>query len=266
MAGLIISRGYERRVQIQVKEGTHDVGLGYVVSYKKTTSDAFDRDNKVLFDLQSPTDKFVASPGLYYVEGGEEGLRPMVWPHIESKPFYDIYFALQPPTEEIGVETTIKKGVPTQVNGIGVTLERIVRIGDPGKSGTKWGAQLNFSDGRASKVITPMMEISPNGVIDHPAMLDADILISMKGMQAGADTVTIQMKSPTPIFPIEMFFKPMTILVWLGTFIMMVAGFLSAWYRRMPRAKKEMAAEVTTAPAATVRKPGRKVAAVKART
>jgi cytochrome c-type biogenesis protein CcmF len=249
MAGLIISRGYEQRVQIQVKEGTHDVGLGYVVSYKKTTSTAFDRDNKVLFDVQGANDHFVASPGLYYVDGGQEGLRPMVWPHIESKPFYDIYFALQPPTNEIGVETPIKVGVPTKVNGIQVTLEKIVRVGDPGKTGTKWGAQLRFSDGHAGKVVTPMMEITPNGMLDHPALLDDDVMVSMKGMQAGADTVSIQLLSPQPIFPVEMFFKPMTILVWGGTAIMMLAGFLSAFYRRMPRANKaSLAADLLESP------------------
>jgi cytochrome c-type biogenesis protein CcmF len=267
MAGLIISRGYEQHVQLQVKEGTHDVGLGYMVSYKRQTSDPYDRNNKALFELQSPSDKFEASPGLYYVDGGQEGLRPMVWPHIESRPFYDIYFALQAPTNEIGVETTIKKGVPTKLNGIAVILEDIIRIGDPGKAGTKWGARLKFTDGHASKTVVPMMEITTTGIVDHPAPLDDDVVISMKGMQAGADTVSVQMLSPTPIFPIDMFYKPMTILVWIGTAIMMIAGFLSAWYRRAPRAKKELlAVEAPPVPHEKAPKLGQKVAAVKART
>lgn len=233
MAGLIISEGFEQKAEISVQEGKHAVGLGYAVTFKGMTSDQMDRNNKALFELDNGKEKWTASPGLYYVDGGEDGPRPMVWPHIQSHPFYDIYFALQPPTNELGVATAIQPGKTSTINGLMVTYEKLTREGQPGQSGTKWGALLKVSNGSESIEVNPKMQITPNGMVDAPAQLDENTLISMRGMQAGANTVTLQMLSAKPYYPVTMFFKPMTILVWGGTGILGFAGLLSAFYRRV---------------------------------
>lgn len=265
MAGLITSRGLERKDTFDVQEGSHAVGLGsYFVSYDKMTSDTYDRNNKVLFNLVRGNERWTASPGLYYVQG-EEGPRPMVWPDIHSTPFYDIYFALQPPTNELSGSIPVKLGERTVINGVPVTYEKQVRQGTPGAEGMKWGAQLKLGDGKDSITVTPMMELVKNGgVIDHSAAINDDVRISMVGMNAGSNAVTLKLLSSKMRYPIEMFYKPMTILVWLGTGIMAFAGLLSAFYRRMPRSKK---AVVETPPAREpekkeTTKSGRKAAAV----
>lgn len=269
MSGLIISRGFEQKAQIQVKEGKHAIGLGYLVSYDKMTSDPLDRNNKVLFTVQNvenPKDKFIASPGLYYVDGGDAQRQAMVWPHIESRPFSDIYMALQPPSNEIGVETELKLGQTTMLNGVPVTYEKLVQEGDPGKKGTKWGALLKFGTGADAIEVTPKMMIDPQtGALDLPAPINEDVLVSMRSMRAGENSVKVQLLSSKDIYPIDMFFKPMTILVWLGTGILGFAGFLSAWYRRYrPSAKPATATEDVAPQVQEKAKAKEKVAALRA--
>jgi len=231
MAGLIISTGFQQKTDIQVVEGQHAVGLGYFVSYKgTTTSDPYDRNNKVLFDVDNGHDRFVASPGLYYVDGQDGQQQAMVWPHIQSHPFYDVYMALQPPTQNIGVDQTLQPGQSTNINGLTISYQKLTPDGVPGQPGTKWGALLTVSNGVQSVVVHPTMGVSGDA---NPAPIDDNTLIAMTGMHAADKSVDIQLLSAKPIYPITMFFKPMTILVWAGTGIMAFAGLLSAFYRRV---------------------------------
>ncbi|HTQ10680.1 MAG TPA: cytochrome c biogenesis protein CcsA, partial [Fimbriimonadaceae bacterium] len=230
MAGLIISEGFEQKTDLQVSEGQHAVGLGYFVSYKGMTSDTTDRDNKVLFDVDNGHDRFTASPGLYYIEGQDGQQQAMVWPHIQTHPFYDIYMALQPPTQNIGVEQQLQPGQSMSVEGLTITYEKMTRQGTPGQPGAKWGALLKVSNGMQSIEVNPKIVV---GGGDEPAQIDDNRQIEMTAMRAGANAVSLQLESLKPIYTITMFFKPMTILVWGGTGIMAFAGLLSAFYRRV---------------------------------
>lgn len=264
MAGLITSRGLERKEQFQVQEGNHAVALGYFVSVDKMTSDVYDRNNKVLFNMVRGNERWTASPGLYYVPAEDGQSRAMVWPHIESTPFYDIYFALQPPTTDLSTPIQIKPGETKELNGATVTFEKLVQQGTPGTEGMKWGAQLKFVSGQAVKTVTPALELTDHGTIDHSAEVDPDVRVSLLAMNAGTNAVTIQLLSARPIYPVEMFYKPLTILVWVGTGIMAIAGLLSAFYRRMPRTlKSKVEADPEPAPQPeAAKKPGTKAAAV----
>lgn len=261
MAGLIISQGFEQKQEITVQEGSHAVGLGYFVSYKGMSGDTLDRNNKVLFDVQNGNEKWTASPGLYYTDGGEEGLRPMVWPHIQPHPFYDIYFALQPPSNELGVATQLAPGETKSLNGYKVTYVKLTQEGEPGKPGTKWGALLKVDDGRGVKDVNPKMILGQGDFNEVPAPVNDSTLITMRGMQAGQHSVTFQLLSAKPYYPITMFFKPLTILVWAGTGILAFAGLLSAFYRRVRRVPDGVAEEAAPTIAKQDVKTGKKVPA-----
>ncbi|HVT12056.1 MAG TPA: cytochrome c biogenesis protein CcsA [Fimbriimonadaceae bacterium] len=259
MAGLIISQGFEQKKEIMVQEGGHAEGLGYFVTYKGMTSnDQMDRNNKVLFDVDNGKEHWTASPGLYYVDGGDDGPRPMVWPHIQAHPLYDIYFALQPPTNELGTAVSLKPGETKAINGVMVTYERLTREGQPGQAGTKWGALVKISNGTDSVEVNPKMQIGgAGGPSDLPAAIDDNTLLSMQGMNAGDKSVSLQMLSAKPFYPVTMFFKPMTILVWGGTGILGFSGLLSAFYRRV-RVPKTAPAGDEKAAAGTNPNPGKR--------
>ena len=55
------------------------------------------------------------------------------------------------------------------------------------------------------------------------------------GMDAATKAVTLQVQLAKPMYPLEIYVKPMTSLVWLGTAIMTMGGFMSAYYRRVAR-------------------------------
>jgi len=60
------------------------------------------------------------------------------------------------------------------------------------------------------------------------------------------------------IYPIEIYHKPMTMLVWLGSGLLTLAGFASAVYRRST-VPVEAEAEEESSPARRPTEPGRTV-------
>ena len=231
MAGLIVSRGFEQKIRLFVQEGAHDVGLGYFVSYKGMTSNKQDRNNKVLFDVMRGKEKWVASPGYYLVTNDQGQTNPMVWPYIEHRPLYDMYFALSGDVIDQTQPATLMPGESTTFNGNRITYVK----SEPGKAGTKFGAMLQI-DGHNGRIqANPKIQLGNGGIVEIPDALDSSTSVILKQIDAASGSATISFKLAHPVWSIDMFYKPLTGLVWLGTGIMGFAGFLSAWYRRRPK-------------------------------
>lgn len=236
MAGLIISRGFEQKVRLFVQEGAHDVGLGYFVAYKGQTSNNTDRNNKVLFDVRRGKEHWVAAPGYYLVTNGDGQTNPMVWPYIEHRPLYDMYFALSGDVIDATQPTTLAPGESTTFNNSKVTYIKRTMEGEPGKSGTKFGALLQIDGRNGILQANPKIQLGGDRIIEIPDALDSSTSVILKQLDASSGSATISFKLAHPVWSIDMFYKPLTGLVWLGTGIMALAGFLSAWYRRRPKA------------------------------
>lgn len=100
-------------------------------------------------------------------------------------------------------------------------------------AGTKFGARLKISNGRASKEIVPQLELgSGGGPVSHPAMIDSGFEAFLEGMDVATGSVTVGVQFKKPIYWVELFSKPLTGLVWLGAGIMTFGGLLAAIYRR----------------------------------
>lgn len=240
MAGLIISRGFERKGEALVMENHPGRALGYAVVYKGQTSTRYDRHNEVKFDILDAANNgkviFTASPGLYYVKSPDGMENPMVWPHIQRHFFYDVYVTLNPPQKEAGQPIQLQAGESADFGGLKLTYKKMTREGEPGKAGTKFGALVEVSDGKTVNTVNPKMELGFGGPpIQHPAKLDSSLNLQMVGMDAASGGVTLQVEMNTPMYPIEIYHKPLTILVWGGTGIMTLGGFLSALYRKRSR-------------------------------
>lgn len=247
VAGLILSRGFERHGETVIMQDHPGRTLAYSISYKGMTSDLYDRDNKVEFEVRDPHDGkllFVASPGLYYVRtpGGEEN--PMVWPFIKRSAGHDVYFTLQPPQTEGSAPIQFKPGETKQIGGMAITYEKMVREGEPGVPGTTFGAQLKIDTGEKTMQVRPHMELTESGGVQpHPASIDPLFALAMVGMDAGTQSVTLQLQLTSPMYPIEIYHKPFTSFVWAGTGVMMIGGFMSALYRRPKRTPTKEAEE-----------------------
>jgi cytochrome c biogenesis factor len=58
--------------------------------------------------------------------------------------------------------------------------------------------------------------------------------LALVSLNAEDHSATLRVQLTTPIYPIEVYHKPMTVLVWLGTALMTLSGLASAFYRRAP--------------------------------
>ena len=249
MFGLIISRGFERKEQTFVTENQPGITNSYVIKYAGQTSNRKDRNNKVrfeVFDKKNLQGKplFVATPGLYYVPAEDGQENAMVWPHIQRYAFHDVYMALQPPQTQESDPVTFIPNEPKVIGDTVVTYLGMTREGQPGQAGTKFGARVKFEKGGVSETVVPKMELGAGaGPIDHPAPIDGMTNVSLKGMDIASGSVTLQMSLSSKVYPIELFHKPFTSLVWSGCGIMTFGGMLSAFYRRRVRVAEAAKAE-----------------------
>lgn len=108
-----------------------------------------------------------------------------------------------------------------------------------GSTGTLFGANIRVSGGGREDVVIPKLEIGTGGeTIQHPVELDTNMQLVMTAMNAADRSITLRVQLNTPIYPIEIFHKPLVALVWMGTAIMTFAGFGAAFYRRFRRQEK----------------------------
>lgn len=252
MFGLIVSRGFEQKGEAMVMKDHPGKALGYEFRYRSMTSNDLDRNNHVLFDAYGPDDSknplFTVTPGMYKVVGEGGSSNVMVWPSIVHRPLYDVYFALRPPHTQITEPMPIKVGASAVVGGLVVKYDKMTMVGQPGQPGTAFVANLTITAGHTTRKVSPSMEIGEAGPVHHNAVLDDDFNVQIASMNAADRSVNLQFEMSSPIYPVEVFHKPMTLFVWLGTGFMTFAGLLAAAYRRAPspaKAKVEPLVPVT---------------------
>lgn len=253
MAGLIISRGFEQKAQSIVMKNHPGRLMSYEVRYAGMTSDEHDRDNKLKLEIYDPHNKnapiFTATPGLYKIKMADGQEQTMVWPHIERGFLMDTYVSLGQPQSDASEDVSVAVGKSTQFGGLTFKYDEMTRKGEFGKAGTRFGAIVTVTGGGKTEKINPEMEIGEDGkMIMHPAPLDDNMQLAMVGMNAADKSVTLRVQLTTPMYPIEIYHKPMTMLVWIGTGILTLSGFASAFYRRSRRAAVVPVAETPKKP------------------
>lgn len=245
MIGLIISRGFEQKEQVMVMKNHPASALGYDIKYRGMTSRDTDRDNHVLFDVYSASSGkllFTAAPGMYKIPGKDgDDDNVMVWPSIVHRPLYDVYFSLRPPQQEVSDPILMREGDTKVFGGLVVTYNKMVVHGEPGQMGTRFGASLTVRAGETSRTIEPSMQLGANGPVHNAAVLDDNLNVTVASMDAADRSISLQLQLSSPMYPIDVFHKPMTAFVWLGTGLMTAAGLLAAYYRRVPSAVKSTA-------------------------
>ena len=58
--------------------------------------------------------------------------------------------------------------------------------------------------------------------------------VSLMGMDAATKAASVQVFFKVPFYPMELFYKPFTLLVWIGAGILFLGGLMAAVYRRRP--------------------------------
>jgi len=246
LAGLIVSRGFEREQRHYVQNGSTGLpifpkGVRSFVELVPEEWNLEDRNNKIAFRFFGDEKNFVARPGLYYAANGGDGqLAPVVWPHIQRYASHDLYVALSPAEQAVGKPREVKVGETFTFTGpvwstlterdYEITYSEFTREGEGGASGTKFGAKLKIKDPAGH-----ILEVNPKFVVGkgpEPAVIDDEFEVSMSAMDAASKNVTLEFGYRRPVLILHTFYKPLTILVWIGVGILTFGGFLSAWHRR----------------------------------
>lgn len=246
LGGLILSRGFEQKEQAGIQPGDTVKMLDYTVTYRDMSKpELSNRDNKVLFDIVGPEgEKFTARPGLYYYDqqtkDGVES-KPQVWPHVERQLSHDIYFNMRPPVIEVwetpqrfkpGETRTIKT---EGLEDITITYAEPTMSGQFGSPGAKFGAKLFIKDEHGQHEANPYLEIVEGGLRPSLTELGHDFLAVLGRMDAADRSIDLKLMFKKPIYPVDLYYKPMTGLVWVGTGILTLGGLMSAFARRFRR-------------------------------
>lgn len=241
IGGLIVSRGLERKEQVFVQAGLPaQTSLGYTIVFKGFSSeDMGDRQNKALFDVTgNDGTKFEARPGLYNSDpnGGEQW---QVWPHVERYPFHDVYFSLhQPVIDLLDKPKPIKPGETYREGGVAVTYLKPLQEGEPGMPGAKFGAEIQVSlqdeAGKPPKVYTasPMLTLTEDGLLPTLVPVGPDLFANIGRMDAATRAIDVHLLLRKPLYPVDLYTKPLTGMVWLGTGILSLGGLMAAFARR----------------------------------
>lgn len=244
LAGMVISRGLERKGQTMVMDGMPGRALTYEIRYAGMTLDETNRDNQLklqIYDAHKGGEPlFVATPGMYKVQMGDGQESTMVWPHIQRSFLMDTYISLGQPQTDATQDISLKAGESFRFGNTVLTYDHMTRKGEPGQPGTKFGALVTVEQNGQTFSANPQMELGDGGVKSHPVKISDSLMLDMAGMDAASKAVTLRLQLTTPIYPIEIYHKPLTSLVWLGTGLMTLGGFLAAFYRRARRQSSEV--------------------------
>ncbi|MEQ1933944.1 MAG: hypothetical protein ABL962_08710, partial [Fimbriimonadaceae bacterium] len=250
MAGLIVSRGCERIQEYFVQPGVAAIGtkpLGpkqAVELIEDQDFDFFHRDNKVALRMTGDGQSFTSRPGLYYIMAKDKEPQPMIWPSIERRLSHDMYVVLAPMEDQVGEPKTVQLKESIELAGpIWATFQErvykikyleMVRTGEAGMAGTSFGAKLQVTDEAGhTRIVTPKWTLgSKDGPVSEAATLDDEFQIEFKKMDAATKSVDLVLKYVRPVFPVQVFYKPLTSLVWVGIGILFFGGLLAAWNRR----------------------------------
>jgi cytochrome c-type biogenesis protein CcmF len=126
-----------------------------------------------------------------------------------------------------------KPGETQTINGITVRYDKMTSEGTLGTPSAKFNAHLRITT--EGKTYQAVPSLKADGSTPEMPHVGRDLRVAVIGMDAKDQSVRLQMILSSPLFPIHMFTKPLTGLVWGGTGILFLGGLLSAWARRRPR-------------------------------
>jgi cytochrome c-type biogenesis protein CcmF len=244
LLGLVFSRGFQVKTQVLLHESEDPTAFGYTLEAKEQTSQFSDRDNKIPVVARSPDGSFIAKPGLYYFAGRDGTPTPMVWPAIVNRWLYDYYFTLYEPVFEATGLTSFELSDDSVANPDTKAHRDVVlmytgyavegSVADDGKSVLT--AKFTAVTDEAAYEVEPKIVVTlGEGAEPLPAKIGDRYRLVLHGMDPETHAVQVTLEYVQPAYPMEVFFKPLTLFVWLGVGIMTLGGLLSAHSRRKER-------------------------------
>lgn len=255
LLGLIVSRAFEkneRSVASTTQPATFTLapGKNYLAQLDPNWAETFMTD-----DFAKPDHKLHFT--LLHIDGSKQAsFSPIFYfserdgnwiamPHIMRTPLYDLYFFVTGIIADYG-KLELKPGETKEASGFRVTFVRPTMSGQPGTPGTKFGAELVIRSEGRERTVTPTMVLGEGGRVEKPLeRVFDDLNVVLEGLDATTKTARISLFLPDPFFGAELFYKPFTILVWIGAGMMTLGGFMTANRRRLDAKRLQQEADAT---------------------
>jgi cytochrome c-type biogenesis protein CcmF len=243
--GLILSNAYEGKQRVIVIQGQDTMAFGYRWRYLGMTGDAqqfgdprFDKHNRVRIEVARHGEKFIAEPR-FYLDRRRMQNNSVVWPWIRRWWDHDLYvsFFAPPQVDASPLTARLHEGEKAQVGDYTLRFLQLRGEGAMGREGFRAIARvrLHKAGWKQPVEVEPFRVVTQNGVIPVPITLPDGAVLVMGDMDVGQRLVEFQLlmvpgKSETWlrwVVPLEVYYKPFTILVWLGPPLALLGGLLA---------------------------------------
>jgi len=243
--GLILSNAYEGKQRVIVIQGQDTMAFGYRWRYLGMTGDAqqfgdprFDKHNRVRIEVARHGEKFIAEPR-FYLDRRRVQNNSVVWPWIRRWWDHDLYvsFFAPPQVDASPLTARLHEGEKAQVGDYTLRFLQLRGEGAMGREGFRAIARvrLHKAGWKQPVEVEPFRVVTQNGVIPVPITLPDGAVLVMGDMDVGQRLVEFQLlmvpgKSETWlrwVVPLEVYYKPFTILVWLGPPLALLGGLLA---------------------------------------
>ncbi|MEN3000220.1 MAG: cytochrome c-type biogenesis CcmF C-terminal domain-containing protein [Armatimonadota bacterium] len=247
--GLILSNAYEVKQRVVLVQGQDTLAFGYRWRYLGMTGNAqefgdprFDKFNRVRVEVARHGEKFIAEPRFYLDRRRAEN-NSVVWPWIRRWWDHDLYvsFFAPPQVDASPLVARLREGESMQVGDYTLRFVKLRAEGAMGQEGFRAIARVQVSKkGWKQPVeVEPFQLVTQNGVVPIPITLPDNAVMVIGEMDVNRRLVEFRLLMvpgqpetvPRWVIPLEVYYKPFTVLVWLGPPLALIGGLLAVFRR-----------------------------------
>ena len=238
--GIVASNIYDQSFRVAVPENNVETAMGYSFKYHGLQAGERGQDFARL-EVSGNNDTFIATPKFYYSEFTRSYMNT---PHVENYLTYDVYIApiqiLSDKDVPPGKKVEFIQGEMNKINGLRIKLDRF-SMDRSNNSGTiEARAHLKVNYGNKEFDVTPGIhlvnrekKLVPAEIIEHGLVFTLTSL----NVNAKQATIYISDKDSTEdrsvnYLVIEVTEKPLILILWIGTVILVMGMSISFINRR----------------------------------
>lgn len=251
MLGLVVSTVGQKKQEVNLVRDQPVKAFGYTIQFAGMSSNPDIKTNRVMLKFTDAKGRKTDMRPKFYLNHkslGENG-EPMTvrWPSIKVAPLGDLYVSFADnPRQTIDqmshpMQTRLKLGETTTQGPYKIKFVEFVRQGAMGQAGFKVGAKMLVTYQGVKFDVRPMVAITDQGPQTEPAQMPGGAIMGMQPNPADKTALIVLinvpghpetvMKEPGAMdwmIPLEVFYKPLTIFVWLGALLLLVGGLIAA--------------------------------------
>lgn len=248
LLGLIVSHACEKTSIAAITSDTSaklDAGpLDYEVAMtrKPTGEELLTPENTLSLILVDGRGRHLdMKPTVFYkneLESDSDEPMMIARPSIKRSLLYDTYLSvtareteMAPGPISLALNQPVEAKLGTMVGDVPVKLTYVKRklTGGMGLPGSKFATEVLIEVDGQTVSVTPEIEIAKDGIEHRDVLVGHFFGVRLEALGAETGEATISFLYPEAVYQVELFFKPLTILVWLGAGLMTLGGALTVF-------------------------------------